>query len=309
MDTVTAWREALGTLTSQLGERLAQWLPNLFAAIVLLIVGWLAARFAKVLTLRLVTLLDGAIQRLFQRRGATAPPSALASGRVVGELVFWVVMLFFLTAAMHILGALASGRVVGELVFWVVMLFFLTAAMHILGVETFTAWMHRVLGYLPTLVVGALIILAGFLVSSLARDIVIAAAPLETASRRLLGRGAQAIILVTAIVIGADQIGINITFVVIITSVILAALLGGVALALSLGARTYVANLIGARYLRETYRVGQRVRIGEQEGRVLEFSATAIVLETTAGRMNIPGKVFNELPSVLLVGNSADEHR
>jgi len=280
MDTVTAWREALGTLTSQLGERLAQWLPNLFAAIVLLIVGWLAARFAKVLTLRLVTLLDGAIQRLFQRRGATAPPSALASGRVVGELVFWVVMLFFLTAAMHIL-----------------------------GVETFTAWMHRVLGYLPTLVVGALIILAGFLVSSLARDIVIAAAPLETASRRLLGRGAQAIILVTAIVIGADQIGINITFVVIITSVILAALLGGVALALSLGARTYVANLIGARYLRETYRVGQRVRIGEQEGRVLEFSATAIVLETTAGRMNIPGKVFNELPSVLLVGNSADEHR
>ena len=280
MDTVTAWREALGTLTSQLGERLAHWLPNLFAAIVLLIVGWLAARFAKVLTLRLVTLLDGAIQRLFQRRGATAPPSALASGRVVGELVFWVVMLFFLTAAMHIL-----------------------------GVETFTAWMHRVLGYLPTLVVGALIILAGFLVSSLARDIVIAAAPLETASRRLLGRGAQAIILVTAIVIGADQIGINITFVVIITSVILAALLGGVALALSLGARTYVANLIGARYLRETYRVGQRVRIGEQEGRVLEFSATAIVLETTAGRMNIPGKVFNELPSVLLVGNSADEHR
>ena len=280
MDTVTAWREALGTLTSQLGERLAHWLPNLFAAIVLLIVGWLAARFAKVLTLRLVTLLDGAIQRLFQRRGATAPPSALASGRVVGELVFWVVMLFFLTAAMHIL-----------------------------GVETFTAWMHRVLGYLPTLVVGALIILAGFLVSSLARDIVIAAAPLETASRRLLGRGAQAIILVTAIVIGADQIGINITFVVIITSVILAALLGGVALALSLGARTYVANLIGARYLRETYRVGQRVRIGEQEGRVLEFSATAIVLETTAGRMNIPGKVFNELPSVLLVENSADEHR
>ncbi len=280
MDTVTAWREALGTLTSQLGERLAHWLPNLFAAIVLLIVGWLAARFAKVLTLRLVTLLDGAIQRLFQRRGATAPPSALASGRVVGELVFWVVMLFFLTAAMHIL-----------------------------GVETFTAWMHRVLGYLPTLVVGALIILAGFLVSSLARDIVIAAAPLETASRRLLGRGAQAIILVTAIVIGADQIGINITFVVIITSVILAALLGGVALALSLGARTYVANLIGARYLRETYRVGQRVRIGEQEGRVLEFSATAIVLETTAGRMYIPGKVFNELPSVLLVENSADEHR
>jgi len=278
MDTVTAWREALGGLTSQLGERLALWLPNLFAAVALIIVGWLAARFSRILTLRLITLLDGAIQRLFQHRGATAPPSALASGRVIGELVFWVVMLFFLTAAMHIL-----------------------------GVETFTAWMHRVLGYLPTLVVGALIILAGFLVSSLARDIVVAAAPLESASRRLLGRATQIIILVTAVVIGADQIGININFVVIITAVILATLLGGVALALSLGSRSYVANLIGIRYMREIYRVGQRLRIGEHEGRVLEFTATAVILETAAGRTIVPGKAFNEMPSVLLVDEAGNE--
>lgn len=278
MDTVTAWREALGGLTSQLGERLALWLPNLFAAVALIIVGWLAARFSRILTLRLITLLDGAIQRLFQHRGATAPPSALASGRVIGELVFWVVMLFFLTAAMHIL-----------------------------GVETFTAWMHRVLGYLPTLVVGALIILAGFLVSSLARDIVVAAAPLESASRRLLGRATQIIILVTAVVIGADQIGININFVVIITAVILATLLGGVALALSLGSRSYVANLIGIRYMREIYRVGQRLRIGEHEGRVLEFTATAVILETAAGRTIVPGKTFNEMPSVLLVDEAGNE--
>jgi len=278
MDTVTAWREALGGLTSQLGERLALWLPNLFAAVALIIVGWLAARFSRILTLRLITLLDGAIQRLFQHRGATAPPSALASGRVIGELVFWVVMLFFLTAAMHIL-----------------------------GVETFTAWMHRVLGYLPTLVVGALIILAGFLVSSLARDIVVAAAPLESASRRLLGRATQVIILVTAVVIGADQIGININFVVIITAVILATLLGGVALALSLGSRSYVANLIGIRYMREIYRVGQRLRIGEHEGRVLEFTATAVILETAAGRTIVPGKTFNEMPSVLLVDEAGNE--
>jgi len=278
MDTVTAWREALGGLTSQLGERLALWLPNLFAAVALIIVGWLAARFSRILTLRLITLLDGAIQRLFQHRGATAPPSALASGRVIGELVFWVVMLFFLTAAMHIL-----------------------------GVETFTAWMHRVLGYLPTLVVGALIILAGFLVSSLARDIVVAAAPLESPSRRLLGRATQIIILVTAVVIGADQIGININFVVIITAVILATLLGGVALALSLGSRSYVANLIGIRYMREIYRVGQRLRIGEHEGRVLEFTATAVILETAAGRTIVPGKTFNEMPSVLLVDEAGNE--
>lgn len=272
METFSAWRESLGALGAQVGEHLARLLPHLLGAIVLLVIGWLAARLMRALTVRLAHMLEATIQRLYQHRGVTPAPSALASGRVLGELVFWVVILVFLTAAMHVL-----------------------------GVETFTAWVNRVLAYLPTLVVGALIIIAGFLLSSLARDLVVAAAPLETASRRLLGRAAQAVILVTAIVIGADQIGLNITFLVILTAVVLGALLGGVALALSLGARVYVANLIGARYLRETYRVGQRVRIGEHEGRVLEFTPTAVVLETAMGRATLPGKIFHEAPSVLMV--------
>jgi len=264
--------ESLKELISHLTDRVVQWLPSLLGAIALLLAGWLLARLLRSLTRRLLQLFDAAMQRIFQRGSAAPAPTMIASSRVIGELVYWIVILLFLTAALHVL-----------------------------GVETFTAWMNRVLAYLPTLIVGGLIILAGFLVSSLARDVVIAAAPLEAASRRLLGRATQLTILITAIVIGADQIGINITFLIIITSVLLATLLGGLALALSFGARTYVANLIGARYLRESYRVGQKLRIGEHEGRVLEFTLTGVVLETAAGRITLPGKLFQELPSVLLV--------
>lgn len=255
MDLVSTWQESIGAILAKLGSRFVDLLPNIAAAIALVAIGWLVARVLRALTLRLTSLIEATIQRLSARHGTGVATGALASGRVLAELVFWVVILLFVTAAMHAL-----------------------------GVETFTVWVNRVLAYLPTLVVGALIILAGLLVSSLVRDLVVAAAPFESAARQLMGRAAQIIILITAIVIGADQIGINITFLVILASVALATLLGGVALALSLGARTYVANLIGARYLRATYRVGQRVRIGEHEGRVLEFTPTSIVLETGQGR-------------------------
>jgi len=117
------------------------------------------------------------------------------------------------------------------------------------------------------------------------------------------------VILVLAIVVGASQIGINTTFLVIIASVLLGATVSGLALAMSLGARTYVANLIGTRYLRDTYRVGQRVRIGEYEGKILDFSPTGVVLETAAGRTILPGKVFQEQPSVLLVEQGEHESR
>ena len=69
----------------------------------------------------------------------------------------------------------ASAKIFGNVVYWLVLLFFLTAATQVLGLSTFTTWLSRVVDYLPTIFVGALIIIAGFLVSKLARDVVQAA--------------------------------------------------------------------------------------------------------------------------------------
>jgi len=91
--------------------------------------------------------------------------------------------------------------------------------------------------------------------------------------------------------------------------VLMATLLGGLALAMSLGARSYVANLIGTRYLRESYRVGQRIRIGEHDGVILDFAPTGVVLETAAGRTLLPGQLFQNLPSLLVVEDGDHEPR
>lgn len=274
MDILTGLRESLTDAWSALVAALASHLPALLGAIALLVVGWFAARLLRALVLRLTRLLDGLIQHFYLRRGLEPPRHGLASGRVLGELIFWVVILFFLTAAMHVLGVVA-----------------------------FTEWMNRVLAYLPTLVVGGIIILAGFLVSVLARDLVVAATPLPPPQRLVVGRSVQFVILITAIVIGADQVGINVTFLIIMTAVVAASLLGGLAAAMSLGARGYVANLIGTRQLRESYRVGQTIRIGGHQGVILEFTPVAIVLETAEGRLTLPGRLASEEPILLLMGD------
>jgi len=131
--------------------------------------------------------------------------------------------------------------------------------------------------------------------------VVLAAVPLEENQRLLLARIAQTIILVAAVVIGADQIGINVTFLVILAAVVLGTLLGGVALAVSLGAKTFVANLISGHAVRQNYRLGQVVRIAGFEGRILDITPTAVVLETSDGRVNLPAKVFSETPAEVLM--------
>ena len=111
----------------------------------------------------------------------------------------------------------------------------------------------------------------------------------------------MAVIGVTGVV-AVDQLGIEVSFLVIAVSIALAASLGAAALAFGLGARTAVSNIIATHYLARTYEVGQRVRVGEHEGRIAEISPTAVILETGEGRVHIPAKEFSEQISTLIDG-------
>jgi small-conductance mechanosensitive channel len=276
MEIFSQWRDALAGVLDQTLARLSLYLPNVLGAFLLLLVGWIVAHLLRAAAVRLTLLGERALARAPVGRGAA--PTRLPS---------------------------ASAKIFGSVVFWVVVLFFLTAATQVLGLDTFTAWLARVVDYLPTVFAGVLIIVAGFLVSRLAREVVVAAAAgAGERQRALIGRVVQAGILVTAILVGAEQIGIKVTFLVILAAASGVSLVGAVALALSLGAREYVANLIGGHYLRQRYSVGQHVRVAGYEGRILELTDTAVVLETAEGRASLPAKVFNEQPIVLLVSET-----
>ncbi|MGH8686590.1 MAG: mechanosensitive ion channel family protein [Burkholderiales bacterium] len=263
--------DSIAGATGILLARLAENLPNLFFALLLLAAGWLLARLLRVLAVRGMQLAETLIERM-------AGSPRLKVGR--------------------------SADVLGTVVYWVVLLFFVTAATHVLGLQTFTEWLARLLEYLPTLAAGLLIIVAGYVLASFVADLVLATATrLQPAQRTALARLAQGATLVAAILVGADQIGIRVTWIAILVAVVVAAVLGGVTIAVSLGARSYVANLIGAHYLRQAFRVGQRVRVAGFEGRIVEVSATSLVLEAKEGRVALPGRVYHDEPIVLLAGN------
>jgi small-conductance mechanosensitive channel len=117
-----------------------------------------------------------------------------------------------------------------------------------------------------------------------------------------LARSAHVSVLVLALVMGADQAGLDSTFLMIALPVALAAVLGGAALAFGLGSRTAVSNIIAAYHLLQLYDVGQRVRIAGFEGRIVSVTPTLVVLDTETGRVAVPAKLFSEQVSVLLAG-------
>ena len=69
-----------------------------------------------------------------------------------------------------------SAAVFGGVVYWVVLLFFVTAATQMLGLQYFTDWLARLLEHLPALAAGLLIVVAGFVLSGFFGDLVQATA-------------------------------------------------------------------------------------------------------------------------------------
>jgi len=158
-----------------------------------------------------------------------------------------------------------------------------------------TRWLTGLLDYLPGLIAGLVIVVVGYMISRLAADLILRTpGPLAPTQRLMAARAAQTSIIVAALLVGAEQLGIRITFLAIIAGVAAVAVIGGMMIAISLGARTHVANLIGAQQFRQNYQLGQRIRIAGFEGRILELAPQGVVLETAEGRVVVPGRLFSE---------------
>jgi small-conductance mechanosensitive channel len=167
-----------------------------------------------------------------------------------------------------------------------------------------------VLKSLPLLPVAVLIIILSFFVGSLCRQVVASTfRAMEIAQAELFGSSIKYLVIVTGVLLGMDQVGIDIGFLAALISIFLAAVLGAIALAFRLGARVYVANVLASRQLRKLYRVGDTVMLDGRKGRIAEITATMIILQSVEGQLAMPAGLFQEKMSVLYRQVERDEAR
>lgn len=258
---------------SDFATRLQEFLPQLLAAAVLLLAGWLLAPLLRFLTGRLLARVLERARRNAELQEAVDDPSVRST----------------------------IPRVIAGFVFWVTWLFFVAAAVESLGFTVVTDVLREVAYYLPDVLAAVVIVLAGAIAARLLRRAATAAARSAGVLRaERVGRAAQVLVFVVAVVVALDQIGIDAQLLVILMAVVTAATFGSAGLAFGFGARGTVGNIIACHYFAQTYRVGQTIRIGEIEGEVLGTTSTAVLLATPEGRMLIPARRFTEEPSLLV---------
>jgi len=272
MEQLQVWGADLVAVLRDTLKGLATYLPVALTAAVVLVVGWVLARLIRELVRRALEHMDWLFMRVMAKSSERSQSLTRATSRAVSSVVYWIVLLIFAATALRILG--------GSLL---------------------EHWTENLLGYLPQAIGGVIIIVIGLIGGTLARHILEqASVGLGIGQSTVLARLAQAVIVISAIVIGIDQLGVNVNFLIQLSTVTAASVFGGIALVFALGARQHLANLIGAHYARKHYAPGDQVRVGAFEGRIVEIADGCVFLETDQGDVSVPAHQFSQEPFVKL---------
>lgn len=245
-------------------------IPNIILSIIILIIGYLLGRLVKFLVIRFVRYLH---KQLMERLSDSIPFIKVEK----------------------------STNFIGTVFFWLVLVSTFVLISEILGLDILTTWIERLLQYSPNLLAAVLIVLLAFIGGRIVADIITSVGiKVGLTYSNTLGRIVQYLILIIAIIIAIDQIGVEVDILINMVNIVLTALLFGAVFAFGLGARTAVSNILATFYVRKMYKVGQEVEIDGIQGRIARINDTSVVIETQTSQVIVPAKIFSESKSILI---------
>jgi hypothetical protein len=233
----TDWGDSIFLAASNAFNSLLAALPAIIGALLILAIGWILSGILARLVSGLLS--RAGADRLFAEHG----------GEVYGDRA----------------AAFKPSVVAGELVKWLIRIVFLVAAANVLNLPQVSLLLNQVLLWIPNLIVAAIILLVAPLIARFVRGVIeVGAGRMGFTNASLLGRIAEAAIVIFAVIVAIDQIGIAADLVDTLFLGVVAALALAIGLAFGLGGRDVAAELTREWY-ESSKRTADRVAAATQD--------------------------------------------
>jgi hypothetical protein len=136
------------------------------------------------------------------------------------------------------------SRVAGDVIKWIIRLFGLISAANLLGLTQVSQLLNQIILWIPNLIVAAIILLVAPLIARFVRGVIeVGAGRMGFSNASLLGRMAEIAIVVFAVIIAINQVGIAANLVNTLFIGVVAAIALAFGLAFGLGGRDVAAEM------------------------------------------------------------------
>ncbi len=250
-------------------EKVAGAMPNVIAAIALIVAGHFIGKLLSFLVVRLLQRIGldklgekAGLDDMAKQGGFTMTPATL-----FGQILYWLIFLTFLISAADALGLARVSETISDFV-----------------------------NYLPKVVGALLVLIVGMFTARAVRSLTEAAlGGINLGYETAIGGLVYGIVLIVVLSLAIGQLEVETELLNQVISILLMAGAAAVALALGLGTREVAGNIVAGVYARDLYMPGSTIRVGDVEGTIIEVGSTSIVIDTGDGKtVTVPNKLLLE---------------
>jgi len=220
--TYTSWQEAFLLALSDTLINILSYMPIILAALLVFLMGLILAKWGRVLTIKVLKTIK--LSSLAKKSGFQPYLKKAEIGEKLEE-------------------------VIGGLVRWLIILVFFIATVNLLGLTTVSLVLSSILSYIPKVISAILILTIGILLAGFVESLVKGSlAQIDVKASRLMAKIASYLVVVFAVLAAINELQIAQALINALFIGFIAMLAVGVGLAIGLGAKDLVAQILAEWY-------------------------------------------------------------
>jgi hypothetical protein len=268
METLDRILLALENSFTSFGEGIANFVPVIISAIVVLLVGWIISKiiFKFVHRALLGMKFDQMTEKIQLDKLLNKIKPELSASLILAKVFYWLLMLLFITSAANVLG-------------W----------------EMLTDGISAFMAYLPTLGISLIIFIIGVYIADLVKNMVYTAADsIGVSGAKAIANIVYYLLFIFIAITALNQAGINTDIITSNLTIILASILLAFALSYGIASRHLVTNMLSSFYSKGKFKEGQLIRVGDVEGIIESIDSISVTIATKGGKVVMPSKILIE---------------
>ena len=190
---------------------------------------------------------------------------------------------------------------ISRIIYWIIILIFGIAATEALDLTMFSKGISSILAYIPQLLSAIVFFFAGVFVANLLRKVIDSAfSSMGIAAGRIIANFVFYFLVIIIAITALNQTGLNTEVITKNISNALLAVFLAFAISYGFASKDILANLLSSFYSRNKFKVGQTIRLGDVEGKIIDIDSTSVILENEGRKIVLPlSKLLNSTVEIL----------
>lgn len=247
-------------------NQFVDFVPRLMGCLVILIVGYLVAKGVSVL-----------VKKVLGQVGFDRIGEKLNQISIVKQLKTEIKL----------------SEIIAKVLYYFILLVFLTAATETLGVDAITSMVLSIVNFIPQLIAAAIMLQVGIMLADVIKNTVTSLCKsFNIPSARLIGNIVFIFFLIITFISALGQIGIETALLESSFNLILGGIVAAFALGYGIASRDVLANMIAALYSRNKYKEGQIVKLDDVKGIITRIDSVSVTIQSAESITILPLQLF-----------------